>query len=114
MPESVVREYCDQSVSMSAKPNTSLNERTKHSSSTFMVSVSVPSMSNMTRCMGKRPNETELSHRWRQRALLRSLILKSSKSYSSGRPAVGWSDWLGLLTNVYSQFAEQQFQLFQR
>src|SRR6266540_1801553 len=37
---------------MSAKPNTSLNERTKHSSSTFMDSVSVPSMSNMTRCMG--------------------------------------------------------------
>src|SRR6266446_3697580 len=41
---------------MSAKPKTSLNARTKHSSSTFMVSVSVPSMSNMTRRMGKRPN----------------------------------------------------------
>jgi hypothetical protein len=26
------------------------------------------------------PNETELSHRWRQRALLRSLMLKSSES----------------------------------
>ena len=60
------------------------------------------------------PNEKELSRRWRQRALLRSLISKSSKSYSSERPAVGWSDWLGLLTNVYSQFVEQQFQLFQR
>src|SRR6266487_3837018 len=59
-------------------------------------------------------NEKELSHRWRKRALLRSLISKSSKSYSSERPAVGWSDWLGLLTNVYSQFVEQQFQLFQR
>src|ERR1700730_14959954 len=47
---------------MSAKPNTSLNERTKHSSSTFMVSVSVPSMSNITRCMGKQPNEKEISH----------------------------------------------------
>src|SRR5438105_663883 len=42
-----------------------------------------------------RPNETELSHRWRKRALLRSLMLKSCKSYSSERPAVGWSDWLG-------------------
>src|SRR6266478_8813775 len=52
MPESVVCGYCDQSASMSANPTTSLNERTKHSSSTFMVSVSVPSMSNMTRCMG--------------------------------------------------------------
>src|SRR6266702_4715300 len=62
MPESVVRGQCDQSVSMSAKPNTSLNERTKHSSSTFMVSVRVPSMSNMTRCTGKRPNGGELSH----------------------------------------------------
>src|SRR5437660_6909955 len=41
---------------MSEKPNTTLNERKKHSSSTFTVSVSVPSMSNMTRCMGKRPN----------------------------------------------------------
>jgi hypothetical protein len=27
-----------------------------------MVWVSVPSMSNMTRCMGKRPNEKEISH----------------------------------------------------
>src|SRR5437588_397130 len=52
---------------MSAKPNMSLNERTKHSSSTFMVSVSVPSMSNMTRCMGKWPNETKLSDRYRER-----------------------------------------------
>src|SRR5258707_3435763 len=43
-----------------------------------------------------RPNEMELSHRWRKRALPRSLVLKSSKSYSSERPAVGWSDWLGL------------------
>src|ERR1043165_114440 len=40
------------------------------------------------------PNETELSHRWRERALLRSLELKSCESYSSERPAVGWSDWL--------------------
>src|SRR5206468_9269460 len=43
-----------------------------------------------------RPNETELSHRWRKRALLRSLELKSCENYSSERPAVGWSDWLGL------------------
>src|SRR5882724_5916879 len=35
-----------------------------------------------------RPNETELSHRWRERALLRILVLKSSKSYPSERPAV--------------------------
>ena len=41
-----------------------------------------------------RPNETELSRRWRRRARLRSLILKSLKSHSSERPAVGWSGWL--------------------
>src|SRR5215211_2825603 len=41
-----------------------------------------------------RSNENKLSHRWRERAWLRSLILKSYKSYSSERPAVGWSDWL--------------------
>src|SRR5438094_592044 len=41
-----------------------------------------------------RSNETELSHRWRERALLRVLVLKSSESYSSERPAVGCSDWL--------------------
>jgi hypothetical protein len=29
--------------------------------------------------------------------LLQSLLLKSYKSYSSERPAVGWSDWLDLL-----------------
>jgi hypothetical protein len=44
---------------MSDKPNTSLNERAKHSSSILTVFVSVPSMSNMTRCIGKRPNETD-------------------------------------------------------
>src|SRR3954468_24157729 len=38
---------------MPVRPNTSLNERTKHCSSTFMVSVSVPSMSNIIRCMGE-------------------------------------------------------------
>src|SRR5437867_3457606 len=32
--------------------------------------------------------------RWRERGLLRNLTLKSWKSYSSERPAVGWSDWL--------------------
>src|SRR5260370_21999924 len=42
------------------------------------------------------PNETELSHRWRGQALLRSLVLKSCESYSSERPAVGCSVWLGL------------------
>jgi len=41
------------------------------------------------------PNETELSHRWRERALLRILMLKSCKIYSLERPAVGWSCWLG-------------------
>src|SRR5213079_2808361 len=73
---------------MSAKPNTSLNERTKHSSSTFMVSVSVPSMSNMTRCMGKWPNAPKLSDRgWRGQAW----------STKKGRPpaSVRWSAWLG-------------------
>src|SRR5204862_5204883 len=39
-----------------------------------------------------RSNETELSHRWRQRALLRNLMLKSCESYLSERPAVGCSD----------------------
>src|SRR5258708_26263998 len=43
---------------MSVNPNTSTNERTKHSSSTFMVSVRVPSMSNITSCMQSRPLET--------------------------------------------------------
>src|SRR5207249_7788758 len=33
-------------------------------------------------------NETELSHRWRERALLQILPLKSFESYSSERPAV--------------------------
>jgi hypothetical protein len=41
-------------------------------------------------------NETELSHRWRERALPQSLMLKSYEKYSSERPTVGWSDWLGL------------------
>jgi hypothetical protein len=48
--------------------------------------------------MSLAPNETELSYRWRQRALLRSFVLKSFESYSLERPAVGWSDWLGLLS----------------
>src|SRR5437588_12037075 len=39
-------------------------------------------------------NEKELSHRWRKRASLQGLALKSYKGYSSERPAVGWSDWL--------------------
>src|SRR6266511_2650898 len=43
-----------------------------------------------------RPNEKELSHRWRERALLRSLLLKSCENYSLRRPAVSWSDWLGV------------------
>src|SRR5438094_370258 len=47
-----------------------------------------------------RSNEKELSHRWRKRALLRSLISKASKSYSSERPAVGWSDWLGPVRSI--------------
>src|SRR5437764_5992660 len=38
-----------------------------------------------------RPNEKELSHRWRQRALLRYLKSKSCENYSSERPAIGWS-----------------------
>src|SRR5438445_5006330 len=38
-----------------------------------------------------RPNETKISHRWRQRALLRYLKSKSCENYSSERPAVGWS-----------------------
>jgi len=42
------------------------------------------------------PNENKLSHRWRDRTSLQSLVLKSCESYSSERPAVGWSDWLGL------------------
>src|ERR1051325_2133101 len=33
-------------------------------------------------------NENKLSHSWRERALLRSLMSKSSKNYSSERPAV--------------------------
>jgi hypothetical protein len=41
-----------------------------------------------------RSNETELSHRWRKRALLLNSTLKSCESYSSERPAVGCSDWL--------------------
>jgi hypothetical protein len=44
-----------------------------------------------------RSNENKLSHRWRERALLRSLMLKSCESYSSERPEVGWSAWLGLI-----------------
>src|SRR5947207_14320313 len=40
------------------------------------------------------PNEKELSHRWRHRALVRSLTLKSCESYSLERPAVGCSDLL--------------------
>src|SRR5439155_26261859 len=55
---------------MSAKPSTSLNERTKHSSSIFMVSVSVPSMSNMTRCMGSGLTRHKISYRACQRASL--------------------------------------------
>ena len=39
-------------------------------------------------------NENKLSHRWRERALLRSLVLKSLRSYSSERPAVGFIDLL--------------------
>jgi hypothetical protein len=42
----------------------------------------------------------ELSHRWRKRALRWGLILKSCESYSSERPAVGWSDWLGVLRGI--------------
>jgi hypothetical protein len=44
-----------------------------------------------------RSNETELSHRWGKRVLLRSLMLKSCESSSSERPAVGCSDLLDLL-----------------
>jgi hypothetical protein len=51
---------------------------------------------NEKECAHKRPNEKKLSHRWRDRALPRSLILKSFESYSSGPPAVGCSDWLDL------------------
>jgi len=47
--------------------------------------------------VGWRPNEKKLSHRWRKRALLRSLVLKAYESYLPERPAVGWSDWLGLV-----------------
>src|SRR4249920_70417 len=51
---------------MSPKPHTSANARTKHSASTFIVSVRVPSMSNITRCMGRKtppPVRTEFSCR---------------------------------------------------
>src|SRR5947207_1193657 len=44
--------------------------------------------------MATTSNENKLSHRWRRRALLRILMLKSSENYSSERPAVGWSVWL--------------------
>src|SRR5438034_10742897 len=100
MPESVVRGYCDQSVLRSAKPNTSLNERTKHSSSTFMVSVSVPSMSNMTRCMGKRPNENKMSDGGRGRASLGLKVWKSSQKWSVRRSAVRSIAWLGVTTLI--------------
>jgi hypothetical protein len=56
---------------------------------------------SITRCrvppVCSSPNETELSHRWRNRGLLRSSVWKSCESYSSERPAVGWSDWSGEL-----------------
>jgi hypothetical protein len=37
----------------------------------------------------------ELSYRWRQRALLTSTLCFINSSWSSRRPAVSWSDWLG-------------------
>ena len=43
-----------------------------------------------------RSNEKELSHHWRERALLRSLMVKPCESLTSERPAVGWSAWLGI------------------
>src|SRR6266700_2477423 len=67
---------------MSAKPNTSLNERTKHSSSTFMDSVSVPSMSNMTRCMGS------------------GLTTQAQRPGPRGRPIATWTRWPGSLQRV--------------
>src|SRR5438552_18968008 len=81
---------------MSAKPNTSLNERTKRSSATFMVSVSVPSMSNMTRRMGKRPNENKMSDGGRERTSLGVEVWKSSQKWSVRRSAVRSIAWLGL------------------
>src|SRR5206468_3209101 len=50
------------------------------------------------------PNETELSRRWRKRALLQSLMLKSCKSYSSELPAVDCSDWLDLIVATISTY----------
>src|SRR5438105_12258866 len=43
------------------------------------------------------PNETELSHRWRRRAWQKSRTVSQNQTWTSQRPAVGSSDWLGLL-----------------
>ena len=52
----------------------------------FPVLVSFPSLTRK-----------KLSHCWRERDLLRSLMLKSFESYLSERPAVGSSDWLAVV-----------------
>jgi len=45
---------------------------------------------------GSASNETELSHRWRRRALASVFYFLISPLQFSKRPAVGSSDWLGL------------------
>src|SRR5712691_6984059 len=43
------------------------------------------------------PNEMELSHRWRGRAWQTRGTVSQNQTWTSQRPAVGSSDWLGLL-----------------
>ena len=51
----------------------------------------------------KPSNENKISHRWRGRAWIAMEVLKSCESYASERPAVGWSDWLGLFVSIYNE-----------
>src|SRR6476646_10240006 len=48
-----------------------------------------------------KPNETELSHRWRRRARLTSRAVSSNQIWTSQLPAACSSDWLDLHSVLY-------------
>src|SRR5207302_5125322 len=48
------------------------------------------------RTRAHRPNETELSHRWRERAGQTWITVSLNQTWTSPRPVVGSSDWLGV------------------
>jgi hypothetical protein len=87
-------------------PQCRISERPSGSANTPSIRNSEPSRDNVISIFDgfMRSNETELSYRWRERAFATSTMGFINSTWSSRRPAVGWSDlldaWCGFIMCV--------------